>query len=504
MPDSDDTTGDLRSAASIARGVASGSAPAARVIEAALQRAAMLNPALNALRAIYPQAARELAAKIDERVARGEKVGRLAGVPVVVKDNLCLCADYGRGEESPTTACGSRMLEGYRSPFNATAVQRLLDEDAIVIGTANMDEFGMGSSGEHCYFGPTRNPHDHDRVPGGSSSGSAAAVASGIVPLALGSDTGGSIRQPAALTGLVGHKPTYGRVSRWGLIAYASSLDCVGPMAGSVEDAALALDVISGRDPLDSTSSDQQSESSLETLNIELTGLRIGVPVQARDEANSDSVNSALEKTIKALRSIGATVIDVELPNIHRSIPAYYIIAPAEASSNLARYDGVRYGYRAKTDPGDSIETMMSRSRSEAFGPEVKRRILLGTHTLSSGYYDAFYHRAAKMRRVIRRDFQTLFAGDPGPGCHAVLMPVTTGPAFRLGEKLDDPAAMYQEDLYTVCANLAGLPAISVPIDHAEVDGKRLPIGMQLIGPEFEDARLLRIAHRIESALLRP
>ncbi len=471
------------------------------MVEAALGRIERLNPQLNALRAIYPNAARRRAQAIDQRVANTEQVGRLAGVPVVIKDNLCLNSDYAEGDESPLTTCGSRMLELYRSPYTATAVQRLLDEDAIIVGTTNMDEFGMGSSGEHCYFGATRNPHDLERVPGGSSSGSAAAVASGMVPLALGSDTGGSIRQPSALTGLVGHKPTYGRVSRWGLVAYASSLDCVGPMAMTVEDAALALDVISGPDRLDSTCSNRSAEQASETIGLELHGLKIGVPVEARDESNQPSVNEALQRTIESLRAIGAEIIDVEFRHIRQSIPAYYILAPAEASSNLARYDGVRYGHRAPVASGEGIEALMSRSRSEGFGPEVQRRILLGTHTLSSGYYDAFYHRAAKMRGVIKRDFDTLFASDPGPGCHAILMPVTTGPAFKLGEKIDDPGAMYQEDLYTVSANLAGLPAISVPAGCAEVDGKRLPLGMQLIGPAFEDARLLRIAHRLEAAM---
>jgi aspartyl-tRNA(Asn)/glutamyl-tRNA(Gln) amidotransferase subunit A len=495
------TDGSLPAATQIVAGVADGSMSASETVGKALDRAAELNPKLNALRAVYPEAARERASALDERIRRGEKVGPLAGVPVAIKDNICLDSAYGRGDESPITACGSRMLEHYRSPFSATAVQRLLDADAIIIGTANMDEFGMGSSGEYCYFGVTRNPHDHERVPGGSSSGSAAAVASGMAAIALGSDTGGSIRQPAALTGIVGHKPSYGRVSRWGLVAYASSLDCIGPMARTVEDAALALDVISGADPLDSTCSSRTPEHALDTLGAELSGLRIGVPVQARDESNDESVNAALERTIEALREMGAEPVDVEFSHIHQSIPAYYIIAPAEASSNLARFDGVRYGHRAAVGDGDGIEAMMSRSRSEGFGAEVQRRILLGTHTLSSGYYDAYYHRAAKMRRVIKRDYESLFASDPGPGCHAILMPVTTGPAFKLGEKVDDPGAMYQEDLYTVSANLAGLPATSIPAGYAEVGGKRLPIGMQLIGPAFEDARVLRIAHRLESAL---
>jgi aspartyl-tRNA(Asn)/glutamyl-tRNA(Gln) amidotransferase subunit A len=359
----------------------------------------------------------------------------------------------------------------------------------------------MGSSGEYCYFGPTRNPHDHERVPGGSSSGSAAAVASGMVPIALGSDTGGSIRQPAALTGIVGFKPSYGRISRWGLVAFASSLDCVGPMTRSVEDAALALDVMSGADPLDSTCSQRKAERSSVSLDTRLEGLKIGVPVQGRDKANHDSVNEALSRCIQMLRDSGAEVFDVELEHLAHSIPAYYIVAPAEASSNLARYDGVRYGHRATVARDEGIEALMSRSRSEGFGPEVQRRIMLGTHTLSSGYYGAFYSKASKMRMLIKHDFDALFDATDGPGCHALLMPATTGPAFKLGEKIDDPAAMYREDLYTVSANLAGLPAVSIPSGFAEVGGKRLPIGMQLIGPAFEDARILRIANLILMSL---
>lgn len=489
------------SAMEIARAVSSGNRRASDVVEACLGQIETHNPRLNALRAVYRETAHERAEALDGRLASGASVGRLAGVPVVIKDNLCLHTDYGNVDEAPTTTCGSRMLEHYRSPYTATAVQRLLDEDAIIVGTANMDEFGMGSSGEHCHFGVTRNPFDEERVPGGSSSGCAAALASGMVPLALGSDTGGSVRQPAALTGTVGFKPSYGRVSRWGLIAYASSLDCVGPMARTVEDAALALEVISGADALDSTCSTRRAESVVESIDLELEGLRIGVPVQARDEANDPSVNEALDRSIESFRSIGAEVIDVEFKHVHQSVPAYYIVAPAEASSNLARYDGVRYGHRASVDKGSSIEELMSRSRSEGFGPEVQRRIMLGTHTLSSGYYDAYYSRAMKMRRLVQQEFATLFATDPGPGCHAVLMPTTTGPAFRIGEKMDDPALMYREDLYTVAANLAGLPAISVPAGTAEVEGKRLPIGVQLIGPAFEDARLLRIARRLEVQL---
>ncbi|MFU8827920.1 MAG: Asp-tRNA(Asn)/Glu-tRNA(Gln) amidotransferase subunit GatA [Phycisphaerales bacterium] len=487
----------------IAREVAAGRLRAADVVRDALEHIERLNPSLHALRAVYPNSAMKAAKAIDARVDSGETVGRLAGVTLAVKDNLCVDASYGEGEESPRTCCGSRMLENYRSPFSATTVQRLIDEGAIIVGTANMDEFGMGSSGEYCFFGPTRNPHDHERVPGGSSSGSAAAVASGMAALALGSDTGGSIRQPAALTGIVGFKPSYGRVSRWGLVAYASSLDCVGPMTRTVEDAALALDVISGGDPLDSTCSQREAERASESLDMELKGLKIGVPVQGRDDRNDQSVNDSLNRSIEALREAGADVFDVELTHLAHSIPAYYIVAPAEASSNLARFDGVRYGHRASVARNEGIEALVARSRSEGFGPEVQRRIMLGTHTLSSGYYGAFYSKASKMRRLIKHDFEGLFDAENGPGCHALLMPATTGPAFRIGEKTKDPSAMYREDLYTVSANLAGLPAVCLPAGSAEIDGKTLPIGVQLLGSSFEDSRLLRIARLLERQLAR-
>lgn len=488
-------------AAQVAREVAAGAVRAADVVGATLDRIESTNPKLNALRAVYADTAMQRARSIDDRVRAGQPVGRMAGVTVAIKDNICIASTYADGPHAPYTACGSRMLAQYRSPFSATAVRRLLDEDAIIVGTANMDEFGMGSSGEYCHFGPARNPHDPDRVPGGSSSGSAAAVASGMVTLALGSDTGGSIRQPAALTGIVGFKPSYGRVSRWGLVAYASSLDCIGPMARCVEDAALALDVISGSDPHDSTCSSRQPERSHDSLSMDLTGLKIGVPLQARDDRNDRSVNEALDRAIEALRSSGAEVFDVELNHLQHSIPAYYIIAPAEASSNLARFDGVRYGHRAAVGSGEGIEALMRRSRSEGFGPEVQRRIMLGTHTLSSGYYGAFYSKATKMRRLIKQDFDALFDETAGPGCHALLLPTTTGPAFRLGEKTDDPAAMYREDLYTVSTNLAGIPAISIPAGSVSIDDKRMPIGVQLLGPAFEDARLLRIARLLQRGI---
>ncbi|HRJ50949.1 MAG TPA: amidase family protein, partial [Phycisphaerales bacterium] len=341
----------------------------------------------------------------------------LAGVPVGIKDNICL--DRGR------TTCGSRMLENYRSAFSATVARRLMEAGAVVIGKTNLDEFAMGSSTEHSAFGPTRNPWDPSRVPGGSSGGSAAAVAAGDIPVALGSDTGGSIRQPASLCGVVGVKPTYGRVSRYGLVAYASSLDQVGPMAGCVADAALVLDVISGEDGLDSTSASRPGESFTADLERPVDGLVIGVPREGRSLSNHPAVASALERAVEVYRSLGATIVEVGLPMTDHGIAAYYVVACAEASSNLARFDGVRYGRRAEVDPGNSIVDLYRRSRSEGFGAEVKRRILLGTHVLSSGYYDAYYLTALRARRRIKEDFDRALGGS---GCHVLLMPAAPWP----------------------------------------------------------------------------
>jgi aspartyl-tRNA(Asn)/glutamyl-tRNA(Gln) amidotransferase subunit A len=449
---------------------------------------------LGAFISLFPEATLGAAAEVDRRVAMGEALP-LAGVPIAVKDNICVSAPYpGR------TTCGSRMLAGYESPFTATAVKRLIDAGAVIVGKTNMDEFGMGSSTEHSAFGPTRNPHDPSRVPGGSSGGSAAAVAAGIVPVALGSDTGGSIRQPASHCGVVGVKPTYGRVSRYGLVAYASSLDQIGPMAGTVKDAALVLEALCGADVHDATTAHQPPPGLVACLDEPVKDLVVGVPRQARSGANHAAVTSTLDGTIARLRAGGATVIDIDLPLLDEAIAAYYIIAPAEASSNLARFDGVRYGHRADLRAGEGLYELYCRSRAEGFGPEVKRRIMLGTHVLSSGYYDAYYNTALRVRRRVLNDFNRAFAGCDGcPACHVVLMPAAPGPAFKIGEKTTDPLAMYLEDMYTVAVNLAGLPAMTVPCGFAEVDGKRLPIGMQLVGAAFDEGTVMRVGAVVEA-----
>ncbi len=397
--------------------------------------------------------------------------------------------------EAPTTA-GSKILANYKSPYTATAVQRLIDAGAVIIGKTNMDEFAMGSSGENSAFGPTRNPWDLDRVPGGSSSGSAAAVAAGIIPVALGSDTGGSIRQPAGMCGIVGLKPTYGRVSRYGLIAYASSLDQIGPLGRTVADVAAVLTIIGGHDPLDSTSAHQTVPDFSSDLDRPIDQLILGVPRQARSSANHPAVAAALESAIKTYQSLGATIVDVDLPHTEHGIAAYYIVALAEASSNLARFDGIRYGHRAPRPEG--LLDLYSRSRAEGFGAEVQRRIMLGTYILSSGYYDAYYTTALKVRRLIKRDYDTAFAA--GARCHAILMPTSPTPAFKLGEKNSDPLAMYLEDVYTVGVNLAGLPAIALPAGFSPEGHSRLPIGMQLVGPAWREGDLLRAARMFESA----
>ncbi len=442
---------------------------------------------LGAFLQVFAEEALARAASLDAMMksdrAAAERLP-LFGVPVAVKDNICV--DHG------VTTAGSKLLAEYRSPFSATAAQRLVDAGALIVGKTNLDEFGMGSSGENSAFGPTRNPWDTDRVPGGSSSGSAAAVAAGAVPVALGSDTGGSIRQPASHCGVVGLKPTYGRVSRYGLIAYASSLDQVGTLTRSVGDAAAVLTTMGGVDEHDATSSTRPMPDLITDLDVPLAGLRIGVPSQARSAANDPRVAAAMERALGLYVAQGATIVDIEIPTIDYGIAAYYIVATAEASSNLARLDGVRYGRRAALASGEGLMDLYCKSRSEGFGPEVKRRIMLGTHVLSSGYYDAYYATAMKARRKIKGDFDAAFAGTPGPGCHVILMPASPGPAFRFGEKATDPLAMYLEDVYTVPVNLAGLPAMSVPVDGP------MPIGVQLIGPAFGEATLLRAARMLE------
>jgi aspartyl-tRNA(Asn)/glutamyl-tRNA(Gln) amidotransferase subunit A len=484
--------------------VAAGRVSAEEVTRRALERAGWLNGRLNAFLQFFEERAQAVAQGIDRRRAAGEPARALEGVPVAVKDNLCVGPEPYGGR----TTCGSRFLEAYESPYTATAVQRLIDAGAVIVGKTNLDEFAMGSSGENSAFGPTRNPWDLTRVPGGSSAGSAAAVAAGIVPVALGSDTGGSIRQPAGLCGIVGMKPTYGRVSRYGLVAFASSLDQIGPLGRSVADVAAVLGVICGADPLDSTSSPQEVPDFSRDIERPVEGLVVGIPRQARSSSNHAAVNAALDGAAAVFQRLGAELVDIDLPHTDYGIAAYYIVAPAEASSNLARFDGVRYGRRASLQPGEGLMDLYRRSRGEGFGPEVQRRIMLGTYVLSAGYYDAYYLSALKARRKIKGDYDAAFTGtggqasrSTGKGCHAILMPSSPTPAFKLGQKAADPLAMYLEDVYTVGVNLAGLPAITLPGGFASEDGAELPVGIQLIGAAWDEARLLRIARMLEREL---
>ncbi len=409
---------------------------------------------------------------------RGE--GRLWGVPIAVKNNICV-----KGE---LTTCASRILDGFRPPYNATVIEKLFAEGALLFPGANMDEFAFGSSCETSYYGPTKNPWDLSRIPGGSSGGSAAAVASGEVVAALGSDTGGSIRQPAALCGVVGFKPTYGRVSRYGLIAFASSLDQIGPITRNVSDCALLLEVISGHDEKDSTSVDRGVPRYSESLFKEISGMTIGIPKEYFSEGIDEDVERKVRDAIDVFEGLGAKTVDISLPHTRYAVSCYYIIAPAEASSNLARYDGVHYGYRSPN--ADDIIEMYINSRNEGFGAEAKRRILLGTYSLSSGYYEAYYLKALKVRTKIAEDFHKAFKS-----CDCILTPTSPTTAFRVGERVDDPLKMYLSDVFTIPANLAGLPAISVPCGMGE-DG--LPVGLQLMAPPFGEDAIIKAAHAFE------
>jgi aspartyl-tRNA(Asn)/glutamyl-tRNA(Gln) amidotransferase subunit A len=463
--------------------ISAGRASAVEACAAALERIAALDPAINAFRAIAPERALARAAAIDARPDR--ETLPLLGVPVALKDNLCT-----RGI---VTTAGSRMLEGYLPPYDAAVVERLEAAGAVIVGKTNCDEFAMGSSTENSAYGPTRNPWALDRTPGGSSGGSAAAVAARMVPLALGSDTGGSIRQPAALCGVVGFKPSYGRVSRYGLIAFASSLDQVGPFATTVADAAIAMDVLAGHDPRDSTSAPTAAPAFARALDESpghLRGLRIGVPRALFSDGVAPDVMAAFDKALDTARTLDAEIIDVALPYNAQAIPVYYIVATAEASSNLARYDGVRYGFRAAE--ARTLGEMYERSREGGFGREVKRRIILGTYVLSAGYYDAYYLKAQQVRTLIRRDYDAAFAR-----VDVIAMPTSPTPAFPLGERTGDPVRMYLSDVFTVSANLAGLPAVTVPCGFA--DG-RLPVGLQFTGRPMDDALVLRVADAYERA----
>jgi aspartyl-tRNA(Asn)/glutamyl-tRNA(Gln) amidotransferase subunit A len=472
------TTRDIRGA------IRSGTRTATDVCHEALARIAQVEPHLHAFNTVTAERALARAAAIDRERERWRDAP-LAGIPVALKDNLCT-----RGVR---TTASSRILESYAPPYDATVVSRLEQVGAVVIGKTNCDEFAMGSSTENSAFGPSRNPWALNRIPGGSSGGSAVAVAARMTPLALGSDTGGSIRQPAALCGIVGLKPTYGRVSRYGLLAFASSLDQIGPLSANVYDAALALNVIAGPDCADATSAQEPVPDYTAALTGDIRSARIGVPWRLLDNGVDADVVRAVRSALEVLNARGATVVDIDLPHASRAIPVYYLIATAEASSNLARYDGVRYGFRARdVDRTDRnpLHAMYARTREQGFGPEVKRRIMLGTYVLSAGYYDAYYLKAQQVRTLIRRDYDAAFAT-----VDAVAMPTSPTAAFKIGERVADPLQMYLADVFTVSANLAGLPAISVPCGFTSTG---LPIGLQLTGRRFDEATLLRFADAYE------
>ena len=496
--------------------IRSGARTAADVCRDALERIETLNPLLNAFNTIAAEQALARAEAIDRNLDRWRDAP-LSGVPVAVKDNLCT-----RGVR---TTASSRMLEAYIPPYDATVVSRLESAGAVIVGKTNCDEFAMGSSNENSAFGPVHNPWALDRVPGGTSGGSAAAVAAILAPLALGSDTGGSIRQPAALCGVVGLKPTYGRVSRYGLIAHASSLDQVGPLTRTVRDAAIALSVLAGADPADATSAPEPVPDYTAALTGDVRGIRIGVPRSLMEKGVDPEVAQALEAALDTLRARRATLVDVELPHARYAIPVYYLVSTAEASSNLARYDGVRYGFRADHGPrtkDQELRTMYATTRARGFGAEVKRRIMLGTYVLSAGYYDAYYLKAQRVRTLILRDYEQAFTGTSP--VDVIAMPTSPTPAFTIGERVADPLQMYLADVFTVSASLAGLPAISVPCgftrrpgapkpgDPLASDGGPgtpklanqptseggLPLGLQLTGRRFDEATLLRVADAYE------
>ena len=478
-----------------------GAISAEDILEDVLKRIERENPALNAYLSVDPD---RLRSQLKGSSASGPRAP-LTGIPITIKDNICI--------EGELTRCASRILEGFRSPYDATVIERLRAAGAVLIPHANMDEFAFGSSTEHSAFGPTKNPRakELDRVPGGSSGGSAAAVAGELAIAALGSDTGGSIRQPAAFCGVVGLKPTYGRVSRYGLVAFASSLDQIGPLTKDVRDAAILLSIIAGHDPRDSTSAPVDVPDYVGQLEQSVKGLRIGIPTLPTEGLEA-GVRQAVDEAVKVFERQGGSSVRVELPHIDKAIATYYIIATAEASSNLARYDGVKYGFRAgngsrlkaegsrQEHVASSLEPrassklveMYERTRSEGFGAEAKRRMLLGTYVLSQGYYEAYYLQGMKVRTLIKQDFD-----DALKRCDVIAMPTSPTPAFRFGEKLQDPLQMYLSDIYTISANLAGLPAISIPCG---VSDEGLPIGLQLLAEPFQEDRLLRLAHAYEQA----
>jgi aspartyl-tRNA(Asn)/glutamyl-tRNA(Gln) amidotransferase subunit A len=470
----------VKSVRQVALDVQRGDTSALSVLEESLAHIRARNDELNVFLYVDEDGARATANAVDERVARGEDAGTLAGVPVALKDNLCQ-------RDIPTT-CSSKILEGWRPPYNATVVERLLLAGAVPVGKTNLDEFAMGSSTENSAFGPTKNPLDTSRVPGGSSGGSAAAVAADMTPLALGSDTGGSIRQPAALCGLIGVKPTYGLVSRYGLVAFASSLDQIGPLTKTVTDAAMALEAIAGHDPFDSTSLPEPSPSLVAHVEDGVAGKRIGVVRELIDGADEEVVAS-VERAVEVLKEAGATIVELSVPEFRLGLSAYYLIAPAEASSNLARFDGVRYGLRVN---GDDVTAMMEATRTAGFGEEVKRRIMLGTYALSAGYYDAYYGQALKVRTLTIDAFRRAYRE-----ADLLLGATTPSVAFEFGSKTADPMAMYLSDVFTIPSNLSGEPAISIPFGTGEAG---LPIGVQLLGPGRSEGQLFAGARVLEIA----
>ncbi len=464
--------------AQLSTGLAGGEFSSVELTRHFLDRIAALDGRLNSFITVTEEQALAQAEAADARIAAGE-AGPLTGIPLAHKDIFCT--------QDVRTSCGSFMLDNFVSPYDAAVVTNLAQAGMVMLGKTNMDEFAMGSSNETSYYGPVRNPWDSSRVPGGSSGGSAAAVAARLAPAATGTDTGGSIRQPAALTGITGLKPTYGRCSRWGMIAFASSLDQAGPMARSAEDAALLLSGMAGFDERDSTSVDRPVDDYAAALEHPLAGLKVGLVREFMQEGLDSGVAAATEAVLGELKRQGVEVIEISLPNAHLSVPAYYVVAPAECSSNLSRFDGVRFGHRCE-DPKD-LEDLYKRSRSEGFGAEVKRRILIGTYALSAGYYDAYYLKAQQVRQLIAQDFRSAFER-----VDLIVTPTAPGTAFPLGDKTDDPVSMYLQDIYTIAVNLAGLPAISIPAPPAE----GLPTGFQMIGNHFEEARLLNVAHQIQ------
>ena len=468
------------SISAIRSAIAAGETTATAVAESTLARIAETDPRIHAFLSVDREYAVAQAARIDESAAKHETLPPLAGVPIGIKDVLTV-------EGFPATA-GSKILEGYRPPYTATAVRKLAEAGAVFPGKLNCDEFAMGSSNENSAYGPVHNPHALDRVPGGSSGGSAAAVAAGMVVATLGTDTGGSIRQPASFCGVVGVLPTYGRVSRYGLIAFASSLDRIGPFAATVRDAAIVLGIIAGHDPLDATSSPLPVPDYTADLDKGVSGMKIGVPAEYFAEGLDPEVRAVIEGGIEKLRAAGAEIRPISLPHTRYAIPTYYVIATAEASSNLARFDGVRYGLRAPQS--DTLATMYRRTRDLGFGAEVKRRILLGTYVLSHGYYDAYYRKAQQVRRLLTEDFLKAFRE-----VDAIVTPTAPTPAFRIGEKSDDPVAMYLADIYTVTASLAGICGVSVPCGKSR---EGLPIGMQILGKHFDEATILRVGQAVE------